>query len=207
MHLLKLNCHPQFIWNYTARFWNRGRQQRIAASKVRLQTNESSPAVVQETWCSELDPCLFIWNDIICSCYADDLFFFYRDHTDFWKIIQSFIDNGNKFNWEHTVEGEVKSFLDITINQNSETGSFKFTQYGLIKITLKAGDRKPFESNKMGTTAAYHKTGAMLLQSEWWFIWPGTVNLISHLQFTNVHDLRMHQKLLIKLLLCEYVII
>jgi hypothetical protein len=98
---------------------------------------------------------------------VDDLCFFYRDEKVFWKIIKSFIDDGDKFNWEHTVEGEVNSFLGITIDRDIETGSFKFTQNGLIEKILKAtgmqdcnakptpcsGDGKPLGSDKTGESA------------------------------------------------------
>lgn len=112
--------------------------------------------------CSELDPCLFIRHDIICFTYVDDVCFFYRDEKVFQDIIQSFNDDGDIYNWEHTVEGEVNSFLGITITK--EDGSFKFTQQGLIDKVLKAsgmtdcnpkptpcsGDGRPLGSDKQG---------------------------------------------------------
>jgi hypothetical protein len=117
--------------------------------------------------CSELDPCLFLRDDIICFCYVDDLCFFYRDEKVFWDIIKSFINDGDEYNWEHTVEGEVNSFLGINIVRDGDTGTFKFTQKGLIDKILKAtgmqdcnakptpcsGDGKPLGSDKLGDEA------------------------------------------------------
>lgn len=117
--------------------------------------------------CSHLDPCLFIRDDIICFCYVDDLCWFYRDKKVFDDIIQSFTDDGDQYNWEHTIEGEVNSFLGITINRDAKDGSFKFTQRGLIEKILGAtgmtdcnakptpcsGDGKPLGSDKFGAPA------------------------------------------------------
>jgi hypothetical protein len=62
-----------------------------------------------------LDPCLFIKNDCIAFCYVDDMCFFYRDQTVFDGIIKSFKADGDKYNWELTVEGEVNAFLGINM--------------------------------------------------------------------------------------------
>ena len=74
---------------------------------------------------------------MISFCYVDDLCYFYRDQKIFDSHIQSFIDDGDIYNWEHTIEGEVQAFLGINIQKNDKDGSFKFTQRGLIdKILL-----------------------------------------------------------------------
>jgi hypothetical protein len=98
---------------------------------------------------------------------VDDLCFFYKDEKVFWEIIKSFIEDGDRFHWEHNVEGEVNSFLGITIERDAKTGTFKFTQRGLIDKILKAlgmqdcnakptpcsGDGKPLGSDKQGQPA------------------------------------------------------
>ena len=113
-----------------------------------------------------LDPCLFVKSDCIAFCYVDDLCFFYHKPKVFQTIIKSFKDDGDEYNWELTVEGEVNSYLGICIEKTKD-GGFQLTQLGLIDKILKAtgmegcnakrtpcsGDGKPLSSDKNGRTA------------------------------------------------------
>ena len=113
-----------------------------------------------------LDPCLFVKDDCIAFCYVDDLCFFYHKPKVFQDIIQSFKDDGDQYNWELTVEGEVNSYLGICI-EKTQDGGFQLTQAGLVDKILKttnmddcnakrtpcSGDGKPLSSDKNGSLA------------------------------------------------------
>ena len=49
---------------------------------------------------------------VIC---VDDVIFFARDSTNIDDLIKTFEDDGNEYNWEHTIEGNLQSFLGIDI--------------------------------------------------------------------------------------------
>ena len=48
---------------------------------------------------SKIDPCLFIGKKVCAIVYVDDVVFFARDKRDINTLIQTFTDDGNKFNW------------------------------------------------------------------------------------------------------------
>lgn len=116
---------------------------------------------------SELDPCLFIRPDMIIVAYVDDCVHWYRDQADMDAFIQSLKDDGDEYNWEHTVEGKVSAFLGIDIQYNKKTKQYKLTQTGLIDKILKAtgmedcnakptpcsADGKPLGTDANGTPA------------------------------------------------------
>jgi hypothetical protein len=87
---------------------------------------------------SALDPCLFIRSDMIIVAYVDDCVHWYRDQADMDAFIQSLKDDGDEYNWEHTVEGKVSAFLGIDIQYNKTTNQYKLTQTGLIDKVLRA---------------------------------------------------------------------
>lgn len=133
------------------------------------------------TCLENLDPCLFVKDDCIAFCYVDDMCFFFRDQSVFDSIIQSFKDDGDQYNWEHTIEGEVGTFLGINISRNADNESFQFLQTGLIDKILEAtgmancnakptpcsGDGKPLGSDRNGKPAClkwnYRSVVGMLL--------------------------------------------
>jgi hypothetical protein len=43
--------------------------------------------------------------------YADDCVHRYRDQAVMGALIQSLKDDGDDYNWEHTVEGKLSAFL------------------------------------------------------------------------------------------------
>ena len=91
----------------------------------------------------------------------------YREQTVFDDIIKSFEDDGDKYNWELTVEGAVNTFLGINMEQNEDNNSYKFLQTGLIDKVLSAtdmtdcnakstpcnGDGKPLGADRNGLPA------------------------------------------------------
>ena len=111
---------------------------------------------------SDIDPCLFIGSNVCAVIYVDDVVFFARDKNNITNLIKTFKDDGNEFNWEHTIEGDLHSFLGVTIQEvkKQENGKqvigWKFTQSGLIKKILQAtgmvycnGKDSPTESTKV----------------------------------------------------------
>ena len=66
---------------------------------------------------SIVDPCLFISPTIICVQYLDDCLWFYKNQAELDKVLQSFRDDGDKYNWEMTVEGTVQEYLGVGIKE------------------------------------------------------------------------------------------
>jgi Reverse transcriptase (RNA-dependent DNA polymerase) len=87
---------------------------------------------------SALDLCLFVRSDMIVVSYVDDCVHWYRDQAVMDAFIQSLQDDGDEYNWEHTLEGTVSAFLGIDIQYNKTTKHFKLTQTGLVDKVLKA---------------------------------------------------------------------
>lgn len=56
------------------------------------------------------------------------------------KLIDNFVktltDNGDKYNWEHTREGDLAEFLGIEPKRSQDQKSFKMLQLGLINKIL-----------------------------------------------------------------------
>ena len=47
---------------------------------------------------SELDPCLFISKKMVAVLHVDDVLYWFKHDKTFNKHIESFEDNGDKFN-------------------------------------------------------------------------------------------------------------
>ena len=79
---------------------------------------------------SEIDPCLFIKNNIICLIYVDNTIFFskYQKHID--KMVTSL-----KNYFDLTDEGDVYAYLGVKI-ENSHDGSITMTQLTLIESII-----------------------------------------------------------------------
>ena len=89
---------------------------------------------------SKIDPCLFIGSKVMALVYVDDVIFLAKDPNDIKTLRKSFVDDGDEYNWEHTYEGTINTFLGINIKevQRDQLKGFEFTQSGLIKKILKA---------------------------------------------------------------------
>ena len=72
--------------------------------------------------------------------YVDDLIFLAKDPKDIKAIRDSFTNDGNEYNWEHTYEGTISTFLGINIKavKKNDKNGFSFTQPGLIEKIIKA---------------------------------------------------------------------
>jgi hypothetical protein len=97
------------------------------------------------------------------------------------EFTQSLNDDGDEFNWENTVEGQVSAFLGIDIARDKKTNRYRLTQTGLIDMVLKTtgmtdcngkptpcrSDAKPLGSDADGTPAkekwSYASVVGMLL--------------------------------------------
>jgi len=85
-----------------------------------------------------MDPCLFIRKDMIIVTYIDDCVHWYKDESVMTEFIESLKSDGDKYNWEHTVEGQVNAFLGIDIQYHKKTNRYRLTQTGLIDKVLAA---------------------------------------------------------------------
>ena len=89
-------------------------------------------------------------------------------HID--AFIKTLDEDGDKYNWEHTREGDLAEFLGIDINRSPDGKSFELLQKGLIKKILQMvdpdgslgekpaptrGDGKPLHTDKNGTCLLY----------------------------------------------------
>ena len=87
-----------------------------------------------------VDPCLFISPTIICVQYVDDCLWFYRDKQHLDDLLETFRTDGDQYNWEMSVDGDVKEYLGIDIKTRSQEdgGGFILHQQGLINKILTA---------------------------------------------------------------------
>ena len=82
---------------------------------------------------SEVDPCLFISEKVICLVYVDDTLFFSPNVSDIDRVLEKL--KGLKI--ELNVEDDVAGFLGVLIKKLDE-GRIELTQTGLIKRILEA---------------------------------------------------------------------
>ena len=104
---------------------------------------------------------------MVCVSHVDDCLCWFKDDKTFNKLIKTFKDDGDEFNWEMTVEQDVTAFLGIQILQKKD-GRYKLIQTGLINKVLNttgmedcnskpapcSGDGKPLGSDPEGAQAA-----------------------------------------------------
>ena len=83
------------------------------------------------------DPCLFISRKVICICYVDDCLWFARDIKNINRVLKSFEEDGDKYNWEMSDEGTVTEYLGINIKATGD-GGYRLTQPGLTQKILEA---------------------------------------------------------------------
>ena len=107
---------------------------------------------------SEIDPCLYIKDDIICLVYVDDTIFFAKEE----KVIDDMITELQK-DFDLTDEGDVEAFLGIKIEHHTN-GDISMSQPGLIDSILNDVGLK-HDSKTKNTPATYpllhkHENGA-----------------------------------------------
>ena len=85
---------------------------------------------------SRMDPCLYVSQHTLICLFVDDLAIAstHQKHID--KLIQSFKDDGNEYNWQLTREGSLTEFLGIDITKSPDGKAFHLTQTGLIEKIL-----------------------------------------------------------------------
>lgn len=102
---------------------------------------------------SKMDPCLFISSTVILVLYVDDCCIFSRNPNDIDKLLKSFDDDGDEFNWEMTIEGSVTEFLGIEMTPVNDTNGWKLTQRGLIDKVLDTTGLTDCNSNSTPTSS------------------------------------------------------
>jgi hypothetical protein len=113
---------------------------------------------------SALDKCLFVRSDMIIVVYIDDCIHWYKDQEVMDAFVQSLTDDGDSYNWEHTVEGAVSAFLGIDIHHHVKNNRYKLTQTGLVDKILEATNlkdcnSKPTPCSPDGKTLGSDKNG------------------------------------------------
>jgi len=83
---------------------------------------------------SEIDPCLFISDKVICLVYVDDTLLYARNEKDIEEVLDKLV---NEQGMALEVEDDVAGFLGVHIGRDNETGYIKLTQQGLIEKIVK----------------------------------------------------------------------
>ncbi|EJK66248.1 hypothetical protein THAOC_12847, partial [Thalassiosira oceanica] len=83
---------------------------------------------------SELDPCLFIGEKVICIVYVDDLLFWARDDSDINDLAFGLRDLGVDLEEEHDAAG----FLGVSLIPDPVTNKLEMRQDGLIERCIEA---------------------------------------------------------------------
>ena len=114
---------------------------------------------------------------MIAAVYVDDIVFFARNDKDIYKLIETFKTDGDEFNWEHTIEGDLHSFLGVKIEAMTKTddkgkklNGFKFTQKGLIEKILKTTGMQDCNAKKTpteGTKVLGSDPNGVPMKAEW----------------------------------------
>jgi hypothetical protein len=86
--------------------------------------------------CTDVDPCLFVSDKVICLVYVDDTLFYSPKPEYIDEVIQKLRDA----EMDLEEEGSVAGFLGVHIERNEEDQSIKLTQKGLIKRIIEALD-------------------------------------------------------------------
>jgi hypothetical protein len=83
---------------------------------------------------TDVDPCLFVSDKVICLVYVDDTLF-YSPKVEY---INEVIDRLKALDMDLEVEGSVAGFLGVHIARDDVTGTITLTQEGLIKRIVEA---------------------------------------------------------------------
>ena len=74
---------------------------------------------------SEIDPCLFISEKVICLVYVDDTLLYARDEKDIDEVLYKLVEE-QKMQLE--VEDSVAGFLGVLIKKNEQDGSVELVR-------------------------------------------------------------------------------
>ena len=84
---------------------------------------------------SEINPCLFISDRVICLVYVDDTLLYARDKADIDEVLHKLVDiEGMALEVKDSVAG----FLGVDIKPVEKTGAVILTQKGLIDKIISA---------------------------------------------------------------------
>jgi hypothetical protein len=83
---------------------------------------------------SELDPCLFVGDKVICTAFVDDLLFWAKDEADIHEIAMKLRTVGVDLEQEDDAAG----FLGVRMERDEKTGLIEMKQTGLIDRVIAA---------------------------------------------------------------------
>ena len=83
---------------------------------------------------SELDPCIFVGDKVICIVYVDDLLFWSKDEEAITQAVLKLCELGVDLEQEDDAAG----FLGVTLKRHDESGLLKMRQDGLIDRLIEA---------------------------------------------------------------------
>ena len=84
---------------------------------------------------TDVDPCLFISDKVICLVYVDDTLLYAKNMSDIDDVLRKLTDE-QKMQIE--VEDDVAGFLGVHIERDNEAGTVTLTQTGLIDRIIEA---------------------------------------------------------------------
>ena len=83
---------------------------------------------------TEIDPCLFISDTVICLVYVDDTLFFAKNEAD----INTVLDTLRSMELTLEKEDDVAGFLGVHIRRDQASGEMELTQVGLTDRIIEA---------------------------------------------------------------------
>ena len=103
---------------------------------------------------TEIDPCLFISDKVICLVYVDDTLLFARDMKDIDDVLNKLV---HEQGMALEIEDDVAGFLGVHIQRDPATGTIELTQVGLIDRVIEALDVKHLPEVSTPATAVIGK--------------------------------------------------
>ena len=116
------------------------------------------------------DPCMFVSDKTICIIYVDDDLWAAKDDKTIDDILQSFKDDGNKFNWEMTESLSLEEYLGLKVKRLDQ--GYELTQPGLITKILETTGMQECRTTTCPTASSgplgYDKTGLPCMYQDKW---------------------------------------
>jgi Reverse transcriptase (RNA-dependent DNA polymerase) len=97
----------------------------------------------------DIDPCLFIWDKVICLVYIDNTLF----HSPKIEYIHEVIEKIRARKMDLEVEGEVAGFLAVHIERDVINNTVTLLQEGLMKRIIEALNTGDLSAKKTPATA------------------------------------------------------
>ena len=82
---------------------------------------------------------MFVSDNVICIAYIDDCLWFAKNKADIDVVLQSFKEDGDKFNWEMTKAESVAEYLVNEITRSATEGLTLFQTHLLNMIIVATG--------------------------------------------------------------------